>query len=239
LARLTRQKLKQDEFATRIAAFQEFFLQNQRQIAMVTAAVVLAAGVVLGGYSYMRSRETRAGNAFALALAAFHAPVMEAPPPNAPNSPHFKTASEKYQEAYKQFTDIAGRYSWFSQGKLARYYAALCQRDLGKSQEAEKDLNAIAAGRDQELAALAKMALAGVYQQTGRNDQAEKLYQELQNHPTNTVPKATAQLALADLYQKTKPAEATALYKKIQTEYAGSAVGDAATRMLQAQSQSR
>ena len=83
------------------------------------------------------------------------------------------------------------------------------------------------------MAALAKMALAGVYQQTGRSEQAEKLYRELESHPTDTVPKAAIQLALAELYQKTKPAEAAALFKKIQTEYPGSAAGDTASRMLQ------
>lgn len=234
MARLTRQELRKDEFATRFAAFQEFFLQNQRTIVIGTAAVAVALGIALGGTYYVRSRETRASYAFAQALAAFHAPVGQNVPPTAsPNTPHFKTAEEKYQQAYKQFSEVAGRYSLLSQGKFARYYAALCERDLGKMSEAEKELSAVAAGRDRDLAALAKMALAGVYEQTSRNEQAEKLYQELVNHPTNTVPKATSQLALAELYQKTKPAEATELYKKIQTEYPGSAAAGMASKMLQ------
>ena len=234
MARLTRHQLKQDELSTRLAVIQEFFLQNQKNIAIGTAVVAVALGITLGGFLYVRSREARAGNAFALALVTFHAPVAQAPPPNSsPNAPHFKTEDEKYQQAYSQFTEVAGRYSNFSQGKLARYYAALCERELGKSAEAEKELSAIASGRDRELAALAQMALAGVYEQTGRNEQAEKLYRELENHPTNTVPKAAIQLALAELYQKTKPAEATALYKKIQTEYPGSAAGSMASKMLQ------
>lgn len=199
---------------------------------MATTVVVLAAVALLGGFLFLRSRQGRASDAFAQALMTFRAPLAEALPPNS-NAPHFKTASEKYQQAYKQFDEVAGRYSRFSQGKLARYYAALCERELGKFPEAEKDLRSIAAGSNPDLASLAKMSLAAVYQQTGRNDEAEKVYRELEEHPTATVPKAAVELAMAELYQKTKPAQAAAMYKKIQSEFPGGAAGDQASKILQ------
>ena len=52
-----------------------------------------------------------------------------------------------------------------------------------------------------------------------------------------TVPKATIQLARADLYQRTKPADAKAIYQQIQKDYPGMAAGDIASRMLQGQAQ--
>ena len=197
---------------------------------------MLAVAVILGAFAYVRSRQTRANDSLALAMTTFHAAVAEAAPPNInPASLRFKTANEKYQQALQEFTDVARRYSWYSQGKLARFYAALCERELGKFSDAENDLNAIASGRDRDLGALAKMALAGIYEQSGRAEQAEKVYRELEDRPASTVPKATVELALAELYQKTKPEQATALYKKIQTEYPGSAAGDQASKMLQSQ----
>ena len=234
MARLTRQQLKKDEFVSRFETIQEFALQNQRQIIIVVLSAVLTGSVILGGFLYVRSRQSRASGEFADALANFHAQVSPTPPPNS-TAPHFKTNPEKYEQALKQFSEVAERYSWYSQGKLARFYAALCKLELERLPQAENDLNTIAAGRDEELAALAKLALASHYKQTGKNDEAEKLYRDLEEHPTGTVPKATAQLELADLYQRTKPAQAAEIYKKLQTEYPGMAAGDLASKMLQGQ----
>ena len=237
MARLTRQELKKDELAERLRAVREFLIQNQQRIAQGSLATVVAVGVVIGAFLYVRSRQAQASDTFAQAMATFHAPVAEAPPPNTnPADLRFKTANEKYQQALQGFAEVARRYSWYSQGKVARFYAALCERELGKFSDAEKDLSGIASGRDRDLGALAKMALAGIYEQTGRNEQAERVYRDLEDHPASTVPKATVELALAQLYQKTNPAQATALYKKIETEYPGSAAGDQASKMLQGQS---
>jgi predicted negative regulator of RcsB-dependent stress response len=231
LARLTRQQLKKDEFTTSLAALQEWFLQNQKSIASTGGLTLLAAAVAIGGIALVRSRQNRASQAFTEALTAYHAPVLATPPPNF-NQLYFKTESEKYQDAAKKFYEVGSRYSWSSQGRFARYYAALCQRDIGNLAEAEKELKSVAGGRGADVTSLAKMALAGVYQQSGRNDEAEKLYREIEDHPTNALPKATAELALAELYRRTKPAQAKTLYQQIQKEYPGSAAGDEASKML-------
>lgn len=234
LARLTRQQLKRDEFAVWVESVQEFFLEHYQLLIKGGVAVVIAAALGIGGYLYVNSRQDSASNAFTAALATFHAPVGTAAPSTAPR-PHFNTNAEKYQAAMKQFGEVASRYSWTAQGRFARYYSALCQKELGNVPEAEKELTDLAGSRDHELAALAKMALAGIYEASARNDEAEKLYRDLADHPTNTVPKATAELALADLYQRTKPAQATALYQQIEKEYPGTAAGDQASKMLEAQ----
>ena len=199
---------------------------------MFGGIAALAVAVAIGGFFIYRSRQNKASSAFALALVAFHAPVTQTPPPDAKQLT-FKSDAEKYQQALKQFSEVAGSYSWSAQGRYARYYTALCQRALGNDAEAEKELKSVADGRDAELAALAKLALGGLYEQTGRADQAEQIYRDLENHPTVTVPKATVELARADLYQRTKPTEAKALYLQIQKEYPGLAAGDAATKMLE------
>lgn len=232
LARLTRQELKKDEFAERLATIQEFFLHYQKQIVKFGGLAALIVAAVIGGLFLFRSRQNKASGDFARAMTTYHAPVMQTPPPDA-KFLTFKTDTEKYQQALKQFSEVAGAYSWLSQGRYARYYEGLCQRALGNNAEAEKELKAVAEGRDADLAALANMALGGLYEQTSRNDQAEKIYRDLQSHPTVTVPKATSELALADLYQKTKPTEAKALYQQIQKDYPGLAAGDAAAKVLE------
>ena len=59
---------------------------------------------------------------------------------------------------------------------------------------------------DAEIAAMAKFALAGELAKSGKTPEAAKLYQDLVDHPTMTVPKASALLAMADAYRESQPA---------------------------------
>lgn len=232
MARLTRRELKTDTLATRLTAVTEFFLQNRKSFAVGGAAFLLLLAAGWGGSLYLRSRQAQAAEALGQALAAYHGFVSPTPPPGL-NARSFKTAKEKYEEAQKQFAAVAVRFPRFSQGRWARYYAALCQRDLGNLSEAEKELSPIAQESDPELAAQAKMALAGIDQQSGRREEAEKLYQELlKGRPAATVPKATIQMALAELYQQTDPLRALEIYQQMAKEYSGTAIGDVVTDML-------
>ena len=51
-----------------------------------------------------------------------------------------------------------------------------------------------------ELASLAKLALADLYHQSGRDPQAIDLYNQLTAKPTDAVPAGLAQIQLAELY---------------------------------------
>ena len=211
----------------------EIFHQHRRKIVLLSGIALLVIAVVGGLLLYARSQRTQAGAAFAGALATFHAPVLPTPPTNRSDLEYYTTNEEKYTAAWGQFTEISGEFSWFALGDLAQYYAALCQRELGKLAEAEQDLGFIAKGGNQDLAGLAKVVLASIYEQTGREEEAEKLLEEMGNNPTSTVPKVTAQLALAELYQKTRPEEAVELYQQITADYPGTLVSELATQRLE------
>ena len=96
----------------------------------------------------------------------------------------------------------------------------------------EKDFQALAQGRDKNLASLAKLGLAGIYEITNRTSEAEKIYKELEENPTETVPKATALIARADLYKQTAPQQASSLYQQVVKEYQGTPAADYASQML-------
>jgi predicted negative regulator of RcsB-dependent stress response len=231
LARLTRHQLKKDEFSDRMARVTDFFAERRKKLATAGLAVVVAAGLALGATLYVRSQQAQASAAFSAALNTYHALVMDSPPPAGLAS--FKTSAEKYQKAYEEFSAAASDYSHYRAGQMARYYAALCQRELGKLPEAEQELQAVVQDSDAELASLASMALASVYEQTGRNEEAEKIYRQFQDHPTSAVSKAEAQFALAELLAKTKPAEAAALYEQIQKDNAGTEAADYVSQKLE------
>lgn len=231
MARLTRHELKRDEITARLAGLLEFFLSHQRRILLTTLVAVLVLAAATGGLLYLRSRQARAAAAFTSALTTYHALVVPTPPPGFPMR-SFKSAADKNQEALKEFTEVAERFPAFSQARWARYYAALCKRDLGNLAEAEKELEVAARDGNEDLAAVAKLALAGLYLETDRTPEAEKLYRDLESHPTTTVPKVTAQLALAELYQKSEPAKAAEIYQQIEKENPGTAAADLASQML-------
>ena len=88
---------------------------------------------------------------------------------------------------------------------------------MGKTGSAETDLKAAAGSWNRNTANLAKLALAQLYHQTGRDPQAISLYNELIAHPSVTVSAPVAQLDLADLYvAEGKQDQARLLWAKVK-----------------------
>ena len=69
--------------------------------------------------------------------------------------------------ANEQFVAVAQQYGWLPQGAKAHYFAGITYEELGQNGQAETELKAAADAWDHNLANLAKLALAGLYHQTG------------------------------------------------------------------------
>jgi len=223
--------MKQDELSARLAGLVDFYLAHKKRVFLVGTVCVAVLAVGLGLYLYLRSQQNQAGAAFVKALNTYHAPVM-ASPPNIPNLESYKTDEEKNEKALAAFNTVAQEYSRYAAGRLARYYAAICQRELGKYPDAEKEFQALTQIGNENLASLAKIGLASIYEITDRGSEAAKLYKELEGSPTETVPKVTALIARADLYKQINPPEASILYRQIQTDYRGTPAADYAEQKL-------
>ncbi|OFW10673.1 MAG: hypothetical protein A3H27_11255 [Acidobacteria bacterium RIFCSPLOWO2_02_FULL_59_13] len=236
MARLTRHQLRTDELESRLTAISAFFVVNRKNIVLGSAAALLVIAVIVGAIFYVRGRQGQASEAFSKALEAFHAPVTPVAPAGYVG-PTFPTDEAKYTAALQQFQDVAGQYSRYAPGPLARYYAALCLDELGKQAEAEKEFSAIAQQQSGDVAALAKMALANIYQQTDRAAEAEKYYRELESNPTASVPKVAAQFALADLIGASNPPQALEIYKQIVQENPDTSAADLAKQRMDALAQ--
>ncbi len=236
MARLSRRELKRDEFADRLATVTGFFSRNRGSIIFGGGSVFLAVVVAFGAFFFVRSRQAAASELFGEALVTYHALVIETPPEGV-TIQTFPTAEEKYTKAIRQFTEVSEQFGSYSVGRWARYYTALSQRELGQHAVAEPGLLAIIEEGDSDLAAVAKMALAALYQKTSRTDEAEALYRELEDSPSLMVPRPTVQMALAALYQTTNPSQATALYQQIERDYPGTAAADRAAEMLRSGAQ--
>jgi lipopolysaccharide biosynthesis regulator YciM len=128
---------------------------------------------------------------------------------------------------------VADKYSMTPDGKVARYFGGLTYMEDGQNASAESQLKQIADGWNHDLAALAKLSLAQLYRQTGRDPQAIDLYNELTAKPATTVPAGLAQLQLAELYEsQNKPEMAKKIYAQLKDKDAKGPAGELAAQKL-------
>ena len=230
----TRHQLKQDAFATSTAETISWAVEHRSKLIALATVLIIIAAVVVGGWVFINYRDQQAKTQLAQVLEKFNQPVRPAGMAATPDVPSYGSALERAKATNPDFTRIADKYSHTQSAEVARYFAGVTARDMSDNSAAEKDLQEAAASRYHEIASLAKFALAGVYHDSGRNQQAVDLYKQLIDHPTVSVGKSTSQLALASLYQSTaRPDEAKHLYEQMAKESPGTMISQIATQRLQ------
>jgi tetratricopeptide (TPR) repeat protein len=214
----TRHDLKHDRFAEATADTLSWASEHQTKliIILVVLAVLLVTGI--GGWAFLQRRNQAASADLGDALRTLHAELREAGTPARPNVPSFTSTEERAKAAQDKFRTVREKYSWTPAADVAEYYLGLTAFDLGNTAEAEQTLKKVADGRNRDLAALSKYALANIYRASGKQKEAVALLQQLIDKPANAVPKVTAQLELASIYEADQPADAVRLYEQIKTE---------------------
>jgi TolA-binding protein len=126
------------------------------------------------------------------------------------------------------------RYPHTRSAEFARYLLGVTSVNLDDNAAAERDFKAVASSHNEDLAALAKFALASVDRNSNRSKDAIDLYKQLIDKPTRSVGKATAQLELAATYQATGQSDqARQIYQQIQKENPSTDAAQIATGKLQ------
>ncbi len=234
MARLKRQELKHDEF---IDSFDELYLyveEHGRLLVISAVAIVLAGGALGGFYWYSRQQEHQANAALGAALMTFETPVQAGLPPlPGETRKSFASDQEKFTAAEKEFADLRADFPGTRAALFAKHYQALCQWEKGEHDSALAGLEELTRAADPNVAALAKLHLAGYYETLGRAAEAEKLYRDLADHPAVTVPRATALLALAQLVSNRDPAEARRLLEEVKAEFPDTPIATEVTRRLE------
>jgi predicted negative regulator of RcsB-dependent stress response len=195
----------------------------------IGAAVVIVLGV--GFLIFWNVQESAAETALGQALDIYTAPLAQ---PGAPvEKGTYTTVAERAKAANEQFKAVADKYGWLTEGSKARYFQGVTEQELGQTAAAEGDLKKVADSWNRNLSNLAKIALASIYHQTGRDQQAIDLYNEIIAKPSETVTAGVAQLDLADLYAATgKEAQAKALWAKLKDSDKDGAAGSIAAQKL-------
>lgn len=226
MSKFTRKELKRDELAAEVSKTYEFIQQQRDKLLRIGAVVAVVAVVATAGYFFLQYRRARANEEFSRALRVFYVTTPSTQP-----GLTFADEKAKYTQAEKEFSAVASKYSWLDKGKLARYYLGITKRELGKTDEAVRDLRDVAGSGDDEAAALAKFALAETLARTGKIADAEKLYRELADKRGDAVSREAALLALATHLESSKPAEAQKIYEELKKNE-NTAARDLADRRL-------
>lgn len=231
----TRRQLKEDKFAETAQGAAEWASDHRKLVTWTVSILIVAVVVTVVGWTW-RSRQIEQANIdLSAAMRTLSAPIRPAgaPAPAAEDdTPSFASIAERGQAAAKQLQSIADKYSLVPPGKVARYLLGSAQLQAGNTAAAEQTFKTAVDFSDKDVAALAKMALASIYNDSNRQSDAIKIYKDLSDHPTATVSKGTAQLALAAIYEKTDPQQATTIYQQLQKEDPHSQAAQVAAQKL-------
>jgi tetratricopeptide (TPR) repeat protein len=235
----TRHQLKQDRFSRATIGAAEATVhwtvehKSKLIVASVVVAVLLTAG--LGGWYYLNQQDQKASALLSQAVRTMDTPLRPEGAPAEPDFPSFASPKERAAEAQKQLHAIVEQYPHTRTSEFARYFLGITSSRLGDNAAAERDLKEVSSTRNEDLSALAKLALASVYRNTNRSKEAIEIYNQLIAKPTRTVGKVAAQMELAATYQDSgQPTEAKRVYEQIQKENPATEVAQLATQKLQA-----
>ena len=214
----TRHQLKQDRFAEATGETVQWAVQHRNKIIMIAAVVAIVGAAALGSWYYEQNQDAAASADLGKAMSTYTSALRPPDTPADPQFPSYTSNQERAKAAQAEFQAVVDKYRHTHSANIARYFVGLTNIDLGDNAAAERNLKQVADTRNNDVSALAKLALATVYHETNRDPQAIELYKQLISRPTQTVSKARAQLELASLYQAKDPQEARRLYEQISKD---------------------
>jgi predicted negative regulator of RcsB-dependent stress response len=227
----TRHALKQDKFAAATASSMSWVSGHRSGILRWVISAVVVLAILIAGLVFWTMKSGAADRALGAALDLYTAPL--AAPGAPPEKNVYNNAADRAKEANREFVAISKDFGWLPAGSKAHYFAGVTYQELGQTGSAETELKTAGGGWDHNLSNLAKLALAGLYHQTGRDSQAIELYNALAAKPSVTVSAGVAQLALADLYASAgKQDQARALWAKVKDSDKDGMAGSIAAQKL-------
>jgi predicted negative regulator of RcsB-dependent stress response len=180
-----------DRLADRVAG------RRQQILYGLIALVVIAIGV----YAFVRWRHKHAEEAQAAmgrAIAINAADIGQTPPPGS-KDPVFSSQQERSERAIHEFEKIAAKYG--EPYRTEALYFIATNELVTNRLKAEADLQNLTQGSS-ETATLAKFALAQAKESDGNLAEAARLYGEIAQASSPVVTPNSANLRLADVYNK-------------------------------------
>jgi predicted negative regulator of RcsB-dependent stress response len=209
MRRLTRKKLKQDEFVAVVDQIIGWLTDNWRPVAIGLATVTAAALIVWGVTSWKGSREDAASWALHQAVKTYNAQQKKTP--GAAPTAEVRAAFEKVVERYGQTREA----------DAARLYLARFDFEAGKVDQAKKALEKVAARHKGD--ALGRVATLDLIHMQVSSGQASEVIPRLRAMATgqdDALPRDVALYELASAYQAEKDAaQAREYFQKLIDEF--------------------
>jgi tetratricopeptide (TPR) repeat protein len=229
----TRQKLKQDHFVQATTHGLHWAGENRNSVITTSILLLAAIMLVVGSIGIYDYRSNQAAAQFSAGLQAYSAAIATPGEPAAPGTQTYATALDRAKAANALFSATADKYGMTTPGRNARYFAALTAIEMGQTASAESTLQKLAGGMDKDLASLADVALASLYHQTGRDQQAIDIYNQLIAKPTDVETAGMAKLQLGTLYESMgRPDDAKKIYAELKDKDAKGVAGEVASDRL-------
>jgi tetratricopeptide (TPR) repeat protein len=233
----TRSALKKDDvFIHSTQVGLDWIAENRGKALRIAIGVLVVIALAVAAAIVYQQRSSAAANAFGSAVSLYSTPIADPAQPVPPGVKTFATAADRAKAANPLFEDVAKRYSRTKAGHNALYFSGITAGEMGDTAGAEASFRKAGDLHDANIASLAHQALANLLTQHGQTADAIRLYQDLINHPSSTVPAATAQLQLAQLYEaNNQPAEANKIYALLKAKDPTTAAGQIAAQKLAGQ----
>jgi hypothetical protein len=162
---------------------------------------LLLLAVIVGVWLRWSNRKAdEARWALGRAIAIATTPVSTTTPAVEPTGPVFASEQERAQRAIDEFQKVAAKYGEPYRTE-ARYFIATNLLYIDR-EKAINELTELTKSNLPEVATLAKFSLAQAKEAEGKLDEAARLYTELTSQNSTVVTPETANLQLAEVYEK-------------------------------------
>jgi len=221
MRRLTRKKLKQDEFVSGVDRMMRWLTEHWRPVAAALAAAAVVFLIAWGVVNMMGNREAAASWALHEAVTAYQAQQ--------------KTAGAKPgKDTRAAFEKILEKYGRTKEADAARLYLARMDFEAGKLEEAKSALEKVAQRHKGD--ALGRVATLDLIHMRVASGQAAELIPQLRAMATgqdDSLPRDVALYELASAYEAEKDAgQAREYYQKLIDEFPQSPYTRTARRKL-------
>lgn len=198
-----REELKHDAFRDKTLGLVDRLadkFEGKGRTVLYGLGAIVAIGLIVWFWSWRTDKKQQeAYRALGHAIEIASAPVTPSPSPGSTDL-NFPSEKDRAQSAVKEFQAVAAKYG-DPYRELAKYFIAANKLTLNRS-EGISELEGLSKSSNEEVATMAKFALAQAKEEDSQYAAAAALYDELARKNSSVIPSDIANLRLALVYEK-------------------------------------